>query len=189
MSEIDNEDLPAQDELTALKARADLLGLSYHPSIGVEKLRTKINDALADEPAEEEPKQPQVVQKKKESLSDQRMSKRREAGQLIRIRVSCMNPAKNEWEGELFTCGNAVVGTYTRYVPFNAEDGWHVPRIIYNMMIERQCQIFTSIRDARGNTTRKGKLIKEFAIEVLPPLTPEELAELARRQAASHAID
>ena len=49
--------------------------------------------------------------------------------------------------------------------------------------------MFYTATDARGNKVRKGKLIKEFAIEVLPPLTKEELEELARRQAMAKAID
>jgi hypothetical protein len=77
----------------------------------------------------------------------------------------------------------------TKFVPFNVEEGWHVPRIIYTQLAERQCQIFTTTTDSRGNKTRKGKLIREFAIEVLPPLTPEELRELAQRQAMAKAID
>jgi hypothetical protein len=36
---------------------------------------------------------------------------------------------------------------------------------------------------------RKGKLIKEFNIVVLPALTTEELAELARRQALGRNIE
>jgi hypothetical protein len=45
------------------------------------------------------------------------------------------------------------------------------------------------VPDSRGNKVRKGKLIKEFAIEELPPLTKEELAELAQRQAMSKSVD
>jgi hypothetical protein len=44
------------------------------------------------------------------------------------------------------------------------------------------------IRDS-GNTSRTGKLIKEFAIEVMPQLTSEELHDLAQRQAMSNSID
>lgn len=99
-----------------------------------------------------------------------------------------MNPAKNEWEGEIFTAGNSVVGSYSKFVPFNTDEGWHVPRIILNQIQQRQCQIFQTVKDSRGNSTRKGKLIKEFAVEILDPLTPEELAELARRQAATRAV-
>lgn len=91
-----------------------------------------------------------------------------------------MNPFKNEWEGEIFTAGNAAVGTF-KSMFFNADEGWHVPRIIYNQMAERQCQVFVTRKDDRGRSIREGKLIKEFAIEALDPLTIDELAELARR--------
>lgn len=197
MSELFNDpaDLEAPDELTALKARADLLGLSYHPNIGLEKLRSKINGVLADEPVD--PAVPEAtvgtapeIAPEVETTMQRRMRKRREATELVRIRVSCMNPAKKEWDGEIFTAGNSLVGSLSKYVPFNdAEDGWHVPRIIYNLMVERQCQVFTTVRDSRGNSTRKGKLIREFAIEVLPNLTANELKDLAQRQAMAKSVD
>src|SRR5690606_32581434 len=123
-----------------------------------------------------------------ESENARRLRKKREAEELVRIRVTCMNPAKKEWEGEIFTAGNSTVGTFKKYVPFNADDGWHVPRIIYNQIIQRQCQVFYSVKDERGNSIRKGKLIKEFAVEVLPQLTKEELQELARRQAMAKSV-
>ena len=74
-------------------------------------------------------------------------------------------------------------------IPFNAEEGWHVPKIIYNQLVQRECQVFYTVKNARGQSTRKGKLIKEFAIEVLPQLTEKELTELARRQAMAKAVD
>lgn len=186
MSDIENDDLTtAVDELTSLKARADLMGISYHPSIGVEKLREKINAALTPKKDGE----PVEAAEGEESESAKRTRLHREASELVRIRVSCMNPFKKEWEGEIITTGNSVVGTYKKFVPFNIEDGWHVPRIIYEQLLSRECQIFVTVRDNRGNTSRKGKLIKEFAVELLPPLTPEELAELARRQAMAKSID
>ena len=100
-----------------------------------------------------------------------------------------MNPAKKEWEGEIFTVGNAVVGSVKKYVPFNADEGWHVPYIIYEALRERQCQIFVSSKTKNGVTMRQGKMIKEYAIEVLPPLTEEELKDLAQRQAMAKSID
>ena len=111
-----------------------------------------------------------------------------EATKLVRIRVTCMNPAKKEWEGEIITVGNAGVGTYKKYIPFNADEGWHVPNIIYQALQERQCQVFVSSKTKNGVTIRQGKLIKEFAIEVLPPLTEEELKDLAQRQAMAKSI-
>lgn len=172
-------------ELDSLKAKADLLGVSYHPSIGAEKLREKINAALS---GQDGGKVEAPVKAAGETESERKARKRREASELIRIRVTCMNPFKNEWEGEIFTAGNAAVGTFKKYVPFNADEGWHVPRIIYNQMVERQCQVFVTRKDERGRSIREGKLIKEFAIEVLDPLTTDELAELARRQAMAQSI-
>lgn len=180
-----------QDELAALKVRADLMGLAYHPSIGLEKLRVKVEDALSDTPDKVEagvlPTSlglPHI-----ESADEFRGRKLKEAAELVRIRLSCMNPNKKDWAGEIITTGNAVVGTFAKYVPFNAEEGWHVPRIIYEQLLDRKCQIFVTTRDGKGNSIRKGKLIREFAIEVLAPLTMEELKDLAQRQALANAID
>ena len=36
------ETFEESDELTLLKERADLMGIKYHPSIGVDKLREKV---------------------------------------------------------------------------------------------------------------------------------------------------
>lgn len=192
----DNETL-AQDELAALKARADLLGVTYHPSIGLEKLREKVNATIEQTSTNSDDKAVEAAQDAAnaaaapiplETDGQYRARKKKEANELVRIRVACMNPAKAEWEGEIFTAGNSLVGSFTKYVPFNNDEGWHVPRIVFNMMRDRMCQIFVSVKDGRGNTSRQGKMIKEFGIEVMPELTTEDLAELARRQAASHAI-
>ena len=188
MSDNQNEDvLEMPDELTSLKQRADLLGLSYHPSIGLEKLREKVNATLA---SPEETKPEEVAQDPvTETLDQKRRRLRDEAAKLVRIRVTCMNPNKKEWEGEIITAGNAGVGTFKKYVPFNADEGWHVPNIIYQVLKDRECQVFSTVTGPRGNKFRKGKLIKEFAIEVLPPLTEEELKDLAQRQAMSKSVD
>lgn len=184
MSDIETSEV-VSDELSTLKARATLLGISFHPSISLAKLREKVNSAAT---SSDEPDNEVNESTVSESLSEKRARKRKEASELVRIRVACMNPAKKEWDGEIIAAGNSLVGTFTKYVPFNAEDGYHVPHIIYQQLLERQCQIFVSHRDERGNTSRKGKLIKEFAIEVLPKLTKEELTELAQRQAMAKSI-
>lgn len=188
MSDQQNEDvLVVPNELDTLKARADMLGLTYHPSIGVEKLREKVAASIA---GEAEPEAPVVAEVAVAETEQARRTRRRnESLELVRIRVACMNPNKKEWEGEIFTAGNGSIGTHKKYVPFNAEEGWHVPRVIYNQIAERQCQVFYTVTDSRGNSSRKGKLIKEFSVEILPQLTADEIAELARRQAMSHAVD
>lgn len=186
-------ELPQVDELTVLKSRADMLGVSYHPSIGVEKLRDKIAAKLADQP---DPDLVDLAKSKSasnvalsaavaevETENQMRARLKKEANVLVRINVTCMNPAKREWEGEIFTTGNSTIGTFKKFVPFNTTDGWHVPAIILEMLRQRECQIFRNEKAKNGVTIRKGMLIKEFAIEVLQPLTQNELSELARRQA------
>ena len=173
-------------ELDLLKERATQMGISFHPSIGVDKLRAKVDAAIKGVPdptaneelAQEEPA-PAPVLTEYQKTQMQRM----EALKLVRVRITCMNPAKKEWEGEIITVANNAVGTVKRYVPFNIEDGWHVEHILLEQLRERQCQIFVTDKDSRGNKIRKGKLIREFAIELLNPLTEEERAELAQRQA------
>lgn len=190
IEENQDADVVVQDELDALKARANLLGVKFHPSISLEKLREKVNAAVTSEGAatsEEEAKDP--AEPKQETIGEKRKRLKAEALKLVRIRLTCLNPAKKEWEGEIITVGNSLIGSVKKFVPFNADDGWHVPYVIYQQLKERQCQIFYAATDTRGNKIRKGKLIKEFAIEVLPPLTKEELEELARRQAMAKAID
>jgi hypothetical protein len=185
-----NEDLPAQNELDTLKQRADLMGLNYHPSIGVEKLRDKVNAALqgSGDDKDDVPDADDSSVTKGETVGEARRRIQNAAAELVRVRITCMNPAKKEWEGEIFTCGNGVVGTHKKFVPFNNEEGWHVPRIILNMIQDRKCQIFHTVTDSKGNKTRQGKLIKEFAVDVMEPLTQEDLQELAARQALSKSV-
>jgi hypothetical protein len=170
------------------------LGVTYHHRAGVEKIRDLIDahvtaeDKLEVQQAEsfKMPDKPVVpmsatVYRKKELASN-----RKKAGALIRVRVQCMDPQKKEWPGEMLFTGSAKLGSFRKYVPFGNVE-WHIPKIIYDMMMEKQCSSFYSKIDDRGNKSRVSKLISAFAIEVLPPLTKEEMIELGNRQALQAA--
>jgi hypothetical protein len=179
-------------EIELLRERATKLGIDFHPNLGVDKLKKLIDEALADD---EDPKDEtgtadtEVTNTPKLTPMQVKLQKKREAEKLLRVVVNCMNPNKREWEGELISAGNSVVGQFRKFVPFNNEAGWHIPQIIYNAMKERECQIFVSAKDERGNKIRKSKMIKEFSIDVLEPLSEKELKELAAAQARANAID
>ena len=179
------------DQLTVLKARAQRLGIKFHPSIGLEALRTKINETLGQTAAESDAPAAAVeaAPAAEETRNQARLRLRKEAGKLVRIRLTCMNPNKKDWRGEVFTVSNSVVGTYRKFVPYNNEEGWHVPQFILNMIKERKFQTFYTVKNARGVAVRKGKLVPEFAVEIMPPLTEVELAELARRQAMAGGLE
>jgi hypothetical protein len=204
MSDLDNiteeeTALPVVDELASLKAKADLMGVEYHPSIGADKLRAKIAAKLAedtapaqaaDAPAEttpvtslDKPADKAEAPVEEETAGAKRARARKDALRLVRVNIQCLNPAKKEWEGEIITVGNATVGTVKKFVPFNTPEGYHIPFIMYQMLKARECQIFQSKKLPNGGTHREGFLKREFAIELLEPLSQDELDELARRQA------
>lgn len=105
------------------------------------------------------------------------------ANRLVRCRITCMNPAKKNWTGEIVSVGSAKLGTFKKFIPYNNEEPYHVPWIIFNHLKERQCRIGTTVKLPNGREVNRYKLINEFAIEVLPPLTPGELKDLKQRQA------
>lgn len=174
------------DELTALKERATTLGITFHPNIGIDKLRDKVAAAIEGKPAV--PDAPEVVAEV-ETKAQRAARLRKEANQLVRIRVTCMDPAKKEWLGAMYSVSNSLVGTIKKYVPFNNDEGWHVPQMLLNHLRERTCQIFVSKTNPDGSKSRTGKIIKELAIEVMPALTSVELQELAQRQAMANNQD
>lgn len=185
----EDTELQVPDLLQTLKARADMMGVRYHPSISAEKLAEKINAKMNDQPdPTEEAAAPELIESvvKAETDAEKRNRLKREANTLVRVRITCMNPLKKEYQGEVFTAGNSVVGSFKKYVPFGVE--WHVPRIIYKMLKARQFQTFTNDRTKNGVTVKKGKIVNEFSIELLDPLTPEELKDLAHVQAMAGSV-
>lgn len=162
-----------ESELDALKLRADQLGLKYHPTIGVDKLREKVNEAMAADPKASDVEQELPEPTKGNGVRDEALA-------LVRVRVTCMNPNKKELEGEIFCTGNSKLGTVKKFVPYEVE--WHVPAIILQMIKRRQYQTFVTKKTPNGGKVKVGKLVREFAVEELPPLSEKELQELKQRQ-------
>jgi len=172
-----NKDQPVEsiDELTILKQKAKLLGINYHPNIGLDKLKDKLDAVMKVEDNLSIPEN--------ESKASKRDRLRKSSTRLVRIRVTCMNPDKSAYHGEVFTVGNSVIGTIRKYVPFNAEEGWHVEAIILEMIQQRMFTYHYTVKDSKGQDVNRHKQAKEFSVEILPPLTEEELQELAIKQA------
>ena len=163
----------AAAEMEALKAQADALGIKYKSNITAKTLSERIAEATAEteKEAEEAPLDVNAV----------RLQKKQEQTRLRRVRITCMNPAKREREGDVIKCGNDLVGSLTRYVPFNVE--WHVPQMMLNVMKAKVFPQFYTVKLKEGGNTRKHRLVPEYAIEILPELSEAELKALAQRQA------
>lgn len=110
----------------------------------------------------------------------------KEQMKLVRCRIQNLDPKKAELPGEIFTVANRILGTVRKYVPYGevTDNGYHLPYIIYKQLEDRR---FLNIRTStkNGQVRVESNWAKEFAIEVLPPLTQEELDRLAAAQAAA----
>lgn len=184
-----HEALILEDERTALIRQADRLGVAFHPNISTDKLRERVKASLSDiaqEVSDGQTQEPTVELTKEQSENARRMALRDEARRLVRVVITCMDPMKKEFQGEIITVGNAVVGSFRKFVLFN--EPYCIPNIILKQLKEKQCQIFTTVKGENGQKFRKGKQIKAYAIQELPMFTEEELAELAADQRARKAI-
>lgn len=151
--------------------------------------------AAADNVDPEAPKHPKrtgpkaKVKSIKQLKLELQTKQRNEARKLVRVVVQCMNPNKKDWDGEIFTVSNAVVGTIKKFVPFGVEAGYHVPHMIYEQLVARKYQHFTKKKLPSGQTQVESKISPEFNVRLLKSLTMEEMKELHERQALNHSID
>lgn len=167
----DDDTVMATAERDALESQAKALGIRYHPNISDENLRDRIR-AVNNQPSTA------VATPTNQKFHEAR----KKAHELVRIQVTCRNPAKTDWSGEIFRFGNAAVGQMAKYVPFNGKP-YHVPRAILNCIKRRQyAQAYKETLPNKIKVTRY-RNVDEFSVTELPPLTKAELAQLANRQA------
>jgi len=97
-------------ELETLKARADLMGLSYHPNIGLGKLKERIEASVSGDSVTEEapvttstsPAYTGEMLTEAEFKKLRVRKRRQNASSLIRVRIVCMNPNKKDKLGIMF---------------------------------------------------------------------------------------
>ena len=184
--------VPQVSELDMLKDRARLMGITFSNNIGIDALKSRIEAKLAGEKetsSEPEEKEPPVVKtQKKKSLRAQQYE---EQMRLVRLRITNMDPKKKDLPGEIFTFANRILGTVRKYVPYGeaSEHGYHVPYCIYEQLKAREFLQIRTVKDSKGREIQETKQVREFALEVLPPLTAKELAQLAAQQAAAQGMD
>lgn len=103
------------------------------------------------------------------------------AMKLVRCQITCNNPNKRNYQGEIFSARNSMINEVKKYVPFNVPT--HIPSILFNMIKEKQLQTFY-IEKVNGNQIKRVKLIPEYNIQELPPLTTEEYNAIRQKQLA-----
>ena len=108
---------------------------------------------------------------------------KRNCGRLIRCRITCMNPNKKNWTGEIVSVGSSRVGTFKKMIPLDSDEPYHIPKIIFDHLKERKCAIRHTRKTPDGREHVDVKMVNEFSLDVLPPLTVTELEDLRKRQA------
>lgn len=186
------------DELTLLKNRAKAMGISHSPNIGVDALRKKVNDSIqegaqtagADEQPEDENLEEMSPIQKRAAI---RARLKRDEMRLVRVRITCMNPTKKEWPGEVLTVDNKYLGTVKKFIPFGeaTDEGYHIPHCLLRALKAKKFQQIKTKPDPknRANVIVTRRLVPEFAIEEMPPLTKEELKKLGDQQRAAQGMD
>lgn len=171
--------MEAQPRIKTLKAQADQLGIKYSPNIGPDTLDARIKQHLAQAtPLSGQvtaPVAPTVTPEENEAMALERKIKA--ATRLIRIIATPMDQRKNDGErqGEYVMGGNSVVGTYKKFIPYGQPV--HIEQLLLNVLEEKKFQQ----RYGKGN--QQSREVKEFAIQILPDLTPTEVQELKKMQA------
>ena len=207
------EEAPVQmDELSMLKKRADLMSIKYSNNIGIEALKAKITAKLNNEadttdddgaPVNQHNNtvnqtvaaSAQANQALQEEAPERKISLREYMQttqmKLVRLRITNLDPKKKDLPGEIITVANEYLGTVRKFVPFGevTDGGYHVPQCIYDVLKERTFVSIKTRKGPRGETIVENQDAREFSLEVLPPLTAAELAQLATAQQAKGGLE
>ena len=187
-------------ELEVLKNRARMMGIEFSNNIGLESLKKRIEDKTNGDDQNDNENEPQVnaLTGETEDQSDRPLTHAEirakiiaENMKLVRVRITNMNSAKKDLPGEIFTVGNEYVGTIKKFIPYGeaTNDGYHISNILYKALARRKFNQIKTVKDKiTGKTNIHTNWAREFAIEVLPPLSKQELAELKKAQAAAGSV-
>jgi hypothetical protein len=115
-------------------------------------------------------------------LKQDEKTRLRDAMKLVRCIITSNNKNKSSYTGDIFCARNKVLPEVKKFVPFGVPT--HVPQILFNMIKEKQLQVFRKERLSNGNMVTKPMLVAEYNIQVLPPLTKDELEAIKKKQLA-----
>ena len=105
----------------------------------------------------------------------------RDAKKLVRVIINCNNKNKAGYTGDIFSAHNAYVSE-TKFIPFGTPT--HITQIMFNTLKEKKCQQFKKVKLPNGQEITRPYVIDEFNIEILPPLTKDELEAIKKKQLA-----
>jgi hypothetical protein len=195
----------AIEEMTEIELRQELqdTGVNMHHKTGIGKLQTTLAAVRAGTYTAPEIKSPPAPVKTKPALTgptaaaieardaSKVLTKTQRAMLLQRIIVVPNDPLMSAYSGLIFTVGSSSVNNgrmVKKFVPFNNEQGWHVPQIIIDQIEAAEMQKFRPITLPNGQKTQQAYIAKKYNVQILPPLTKGEMKTLAASQQAAKGI-
>ena len=175
-------------------------GVTLHHKTGTKKLASTLAKVRTDE-YKEDPKKSDVpsdsppgaseaarAAKAKHMYAIDNLTPTQQAMKLVRVIVTPNDPLMVNYPGLIFTVGVSGINNgemIKKFVPFNNEEGWHVPTIIVRQIEHAEMQKFKTVTRPNGEKVLEPYVTKKFNVRELPPLTKEELDQLAARQGAA----
>jgi hypothetical protein len=179
--------------LQELKQEAQLLGIQFSGNISADSLVAKIDEhkkvlaakkAAASAEIDRQSTGETYARTSIQEMTNANLEvaeRRRHAKLLHRVIVTCHDPAKSKLPGRIMSVGNTAFGVETKYIAFNQP--WHISTMMLNALKEKSFLAHYTVKDQRtGREITKHRLVPEFSIQTLPPMTDEELRVLAEQQ-------
>lgn len=176
-----------KQERALLRERLAKMGKVTSPNASLTTLKKQYEEMLEGKNQDENQKDNNTSSGSKAKTYDEIY---KENMRLVRCRIVNLNPANKDLHGEFYTVANNVLGKVTKYVPWDeAGESYHIPYILYKYLKNKKFMQFKQSRKGKSNQlTVEAQWVPEFNIEILPPLTKEELQELAAQQRAGGNI-
>lgn len=175
-----------QDENTReyWKEKAALIGVTYPNNITTDKLKTLVLEKMAsNEKANASVRAPKLASKRDLAT----MIAADEALKLVRYQLIVRDPSLQSATGMYVTVGNDFIGITRKFIPF-IETPWHAERWILDHLKTLNYTVMpTALHNQLKTNLNKPeamKFVPKFQIIELPPLSEDELKELASLQAA-----
>lgn len=169
------------------KEQANFRGIAYPNNITTPKLKELVQAeiAKADTMRSGGTRGRQTLEK----LAPEVLQNIDKATALVRFSIDVLDPSKQDWTGIYVTAGNDNFSAVRRLIPLNAPV-WHAERILIEVLrgmkySHRKSQRHPRLRTHVDNMT-KATMLPCFRITELPPLTEEELKQLALEQATNN---
>jgi hypothetical protein len=173
-------------------------GVTLHHKTGTKKLASTLAEVRTKEYKEEikeatskfPPGSTEASRAAKAKFIKERdnLTPTQQAMKLTRVIVTPNDPLMVNHPGLIFTVGMSGINNgemIKKFVPFNNEEGWHVPEIILRQIEHAEMQKFKTVTNAKGEKVLEPYVTKKFNVRTLPPLTRDEMEKLAASQQAA----